>query len=273
MLDAMDSLPSLDDPRAPSADEKAAFDANGWTVVRGLCAPQEAAAYGDAIREATVAHNTESRPLAERDTYGKAFLQTMNLWRVDSRVARFTLACRFASMAAGLLGVEKVRLYHDQSLFKEPGGGHTPWHQDGSFWPLDQSRTITMWMPLVDASAEMGTMSFADGSHRRGLIEKTPGISDRTEVFFQKFIEGEGLHVGTAGAMRAGDATFHSGLTLHGAPGNPTDRVRAVMTVIYLADGMTVTEPKNPGQVNDLATWLPGLRPGDLAASELNPVV
>ena len=269
----MDSLPSLDTPRALTTEEKTTYDGKGWTVVRGLCSPEEVAAYGETIREATIAHNTETRPLAERDTYGKAFLQTMNLWRVEPSVARFTLAPRFAGVAAALLGVERVRLYHDQSLFKEPGGGRTPWHQDGSYWPLDQSQTITMWMPLIDISEDMGSMSFADGSQTRGLIEKEPGISDRTEVYYQSYIEREGLPIGTAGAMRAGDATFHSGLTLHGAPGNPTNRVRAVMTVIWMADGLRVTEPKNPGQTNDLATWLPGLHPGDLAASELNPVV
>ncbi len=125
----------------------------------------------------------------------------------------------------------------------------------------------------MDVSEEMGSMSFADASHAKGLIEKEPGISDRTEVFFQKTIEREGMNVSTAGAMGAGDATFHSGLTLHGAPGNPTDRVRAVMTVIYLADGLTVREPKNPSQGNDLATWFPGLKPGDAAASEINPLL
>ena len=59
-------------------------------------------------------------------------------------------APRFAEVAARLLGVEGVRLYHDQGLFKEPGGGPTPWHQDGYYWPLDTERTITLWMPLVD---------------------------------------------------------------------------------------------------------------------------
>ena len=57
---------------------------------------------------------------------------------------------RFAGVAAALLGVDGVRLYHDQALFKEPGGGPTPWHQDQVYWPLATDRTITMWMPLVD---------------------------------------------------------------------------------------------------------------------------
>ena len=34
---------------------------------------------------------------------------------------RFTLARRFAKIAADLMGVEGVRIYHDQALFKEPG--------------------------------------------------------------------------------------------------------------------------------------------------------
>ena len=47
--------------------------------------------------------------------------------------------------------------------------------------------------------------------------------------------------------------------------------MRPVMTVIYFADGARVTEPETGYQRFDLAVWLPGLEPGDLAASEINP--
>ena len=67
--------------------------------------------------------------------------------------------------------------------------------------------------------------------------------------------------------MRAGDASFHSGWTVHKALGNTADRMREVMTVIWFADGLPVLEPANSAQANDLASWLPGLAPGDLAAS------
>lgn len=250
-----------------------AFRDNGWVLLREVCPPDDMRVYGPAIREAAMRHNTETRPLEERDTYGRAFLQVMNLWRADPVVAQFTLAKRFAGIAAQLLGVDKVRLYHDQALFKEPGGGHTPWHQDGFFWPLRQDRTVTMWMPIVDVPAEMGTMSFADNSHGQGIISLDEGISDDSEVFYDEFVRSHGLRVRTSGAMRAGDATFHSGLTLHRAPGNPTDRIREVMTVIYYADGEVIQEAKNGFQENDTASWFPGLKAGDLAASELNPIL
>ncbi len=45
------------------------------------------------------------------------------------------------------------------------------------------------------------------------------------------------------------------------------------MTVIYFPDGMRVGAPENRRQASDLARWLPGCGPGDLAASELNPVL
>lgn len=82
-----------------------------------------------------------------------------------------------------------------------------------------------------------------------------------------------GLSVVSGQSMAAGDATFHSGWTLHKAPGNDTERMRSIMTVIYFADGTHVSEPKNVAQENDLRGWLPGCQPGDLAASPLNPLI
>ena len=49
--------------------------------------------------------------------------------------------------------------------------------------------------------------------------------------------------------------------------------MREVMTVIYFPDGMWVATPENRRQASDLARWLPGCAPADLAASELNPVL
>jgi ectoine hydroxylase-related dioxygenase (phytanoyl-CoA dioxygenase family) len=266
-------LPPLDSPYDVPIEDITAYRDKGWVLLRGVCNPEEAAAYGEVLRTATIRNNTETRPLEERDLYGRAFLQTMNLWRLDEDAARFTLSHRFADIAAKLLGVERVRLYHDQSLFKEPGGGYTPWHQDGWYWPVRHERSVTMWMPLVDVPAEMGSMSFASGSNHIGVIPLGGGISGQSEAFFEGFVLGRQLPVETGGAMSAGDATFHSGVTLHRAPGNPTDRVRAVMTVIYVADGEIVQTPANENQESDLKNWFPGLKPGDMINSPLNPVL
>jgi hypothetical protein len=266
------AVADLSSPYDLSSESIESFRKNGHVLLRKLCPSPAIEGYRDAIIAAAMAHNRETRPLEDRDTYGKAFLQIMNLWRVDETVRNFVFAKRFAKVAADLLGVPSVRLYHDQALFKEPGGGHTPWHQDQFYWPLQTNNTVTLWMPLVDVSEVMGSMTFASGSHLAGEATST-AISDQSEAFFDDFVKQKGFPLETAGAMNAGDATFHTGWALHRAPGNVTDRVRAVMTIIYFADGTPIAEPRNDFQKNDLATWLDSGTPGTPAAGPLNPVL
>lgn len=265
-------LPDLSKDYLLTAEQIQDYQRDGHVVLRGVASPEEVAAYRPILVEAVDRYKSQVRPLAERDTYGKAFLQIMNLWRGDERAAKFVLARRFARMAAELMGVSGVRLYHDQALFKEPGGGPTPWHQDQFYWPLETNHTITMWMPLVDLSPEMGPMGFASGSQRAGYIGKL-AISDKSEAVFKQYVLDKGYQVTSDGAMRAGDCSFHAGWTLHNAPANQTDRMREVMTIIYFADGVKVGEVDHPNRANDLKTWLPGLQTGDVAASPLNPLL
>jgi len=196
----------------------------------------------------------------------------MNLWEFDEQVRPFTLARKFGSVAARLMGVERVRLYHDQALYKEPGGGFTPWHQDMYYWPLDTVNTVTMWMPLVDIALEMGTLTFATGSHHDGLV-KNVEISDESEKALDDYVAEKKYEAFTPPFMKAGDATFHNGLTLHKAGGNSTQNMREVMTVIYFADGARVTAPINEWQEKDRQRWLASIEPGELANSDLNPLI
>ena len=68
--------------------------------------------------------------MAERSTYQRAFLQVMNVWSKDQICQQFSFGKRLARVAAELMGVKGVRIYHDQALYKEAGGGFTPWHAD-----------------------------------------------------------------------------------------------------------------------------------------------
>jgi ectoine hydroxylase-related dioxygenase (phytanoyl-CoA dioxygenase family) len=247
-----------------------AFARDGHVLVRGLLAPEEAASFRPVIERAALDTAWDKRPIEERDTYGKAFLQSFNLWRLDPTIEAFVRDERFARTAAALLGVDSVRLYHDQALCKEPGGGRTPWHQDQYYWPMDTDRTITMWMPLVDVPEEIGTMTFASGSHRLGDL-RGHAISDASDAEFGRLIEERRLPTCTYGAVRAGDATFHAGWTVHSAGANPTDLLRTVMTIIYVADGSRVRTDLSEAQDFDRRVWLGGAEPGSLIDGELNP--
>lgn len=269
---AVERLPDLSSPYPLAEAQVKEYKQNGHILLRGVCRPEDLPPYRDAIAEDVRQHSLDKAKLEERDTYGKAFLQVMNLWTRDETCRRYVIARRFARIAADLMGVSGVRLYHDQALFKEAHGGFTPWHQDQHYWPLATNNTLTMWMPLVDADEHMGLMRFASGSHTEGYLGDLE-ISDKSEAHFAEYIKQRGYRLSTPVAMRAGDATFHSGWTLHCAPGNDTDRVREVMTIIYFADGARVSEPDNENRKDDLRDWLPGCVPGDLASSPLNPVL
>src|SRR3712207_5687094 len=101
-------LPSMQSGYPLPPEQINQFRQDGHTLTRGLCTPDEMAAYRPVIHDAADRFNWETRPLEERDTYGKAFLQIQNLWARDEAVKRFVLARRFARVAAELLGVEGV---------------------------------------------------------------------------------------------------------------------------------------------------------------------
>ncbi len=272
MSSSVATLPTLSDFITVSKEQVAEFRKNGHTLIRNILSPEEIEAFRPVILEAADKQNTEKRKLEDRDTYGKAFLQIMNLWSNDERVKRFTLAKRFAKIAADLLEVENVRIYHDQALFKEAGGGPTPWHQDQYYWPLDTNKTVTMWMPLVDINEGMGMLTFASGSHKLGNVFDYE-ISDESEQEFDRYVKDHGFEISRPSQMKAGDATWHYGFTIHNAPGNESQKMRQVMTIIYVADGAKIVDPKNKWQENDLKTWLKSLPVGSLVSSDLNPPV
>ena len=220
------------------------------------------------VHEATRA----ALPLEARDTYGKAFLQVQDLNRKDAAVRDFVWDRDLAKIAASLMGAPAVRFYFDQALFKEPGGGATPWHQDHVYWPLATEQAITAWIPLVDVPAEMGTMEFVRGSHHsehRHLIK----ISDESEDLYSRLVAEEQLPVEPTGPMGVGDVSFHASWALHRAMGNSTPEVRQVIAVIYFEDGAALYDQIQGSQRIGYHVYFSDLKPGDVAGSDLMPVL
>jgi ectoine hydroxylase-related dioxygenase (phytanoyl-CoA dioxygenase family) len=246
-----------------------AFARDGHVLIRDINSPREIAHYRPVIQE--VVQGVKNDPQGRIDDYTKLFTQVTNVWRLSDAARRIVFSRHFAAVAAQLLGVPSVRLYHDQALFKPPGADRTPWHQDRYYWPLDTDRTITMWLPLVDVDEQMGPMIFASGSHRAEALGDLL-ISSHTDQRLSSLIAQRGWPVWSE-PVRAGDATFHAGGTLHSAGANRSDRVREILTVIYFATGTRVATPANPNQQVDLEVFLPGVKPGEEAKSELNPIL
>ncbi len=261
----------LDTPYALQPAQVAQFRRDGYIKLKSVLSPQTLAEYGRDITRLTVELNTQQRPLEERSTYDRAFLQVMNLWEQSPRVGRFVMSRRLGRLAAELLEVQGVRLYHDQSLYKEPGGGITPAHADQYYWPLASDRTITAWIPLQPVPTEMGPLGFYARSQSVSF-GRDLGISDESEAQISANMAQHGFEF-DSGAFDLGEVSFHLGWTFHKAGPNTSDRPRSVMTIIYMDADMRLAPALSPIQANDRDQWCPGAVEGEVIDTRKNPVV
>ena len=247
------------------------FRADGFVKLGGVLSAAVIAGYEPEITRTLFEQNTQTLPLEQRSTYQKAFLQVTNMWPHNEAVRRFVHCTRLAKIAADLLEVPSVRLFADQGLYKEAGGGITPWHADEYHWPLSTDRCVTVWVPLQATPREMGPLSFAVGSHRLELGRDIE-ISDESETAIQSALEAAGLQV-EDGPYALGEVSYHLGWTFHHANPNKTATPRKVMTIIYVDADIRVTPPVNPADFGVLENVIPGAVVGGLIDTPMNPVL
>ena len=267
----------LSQPFELEDDSVEAYRRDGFVRLEKVLSADALDHYGVAITQQVAARNSLAEvDWSERTTYERAFVQVMNLWRDDPVVRELVFSTRLAQIAAELMGARGVRLYHDQALYKEPSpsagvGGHTPWHVDQFYWPIEGTNTVTAWIPLQPVPEEMGPLSFAVGSHQFEA-GRDLAISDESEEQLSAALVGAGFEADSA-PYELGEVSFHAGWTFHRAGANRSDSVRRVMTIIYLDVEARVKHPENDNQQLDLETWLPGVAAGEVAASPINPVL
>jgi ectoine hydroxylase-related dioxygenase (phytanoyl-CoA dioxygenase family) len=262
---------ALNTPYQLSAEQIDFYQKNRFIKLKNVFDAETLAYYGSIIAQQVEQMNTITTKVDERDTYGKAFLQLFNLWRENDQVKAFVFSKRLAKIAADLMQVEGVRMYHDQALFKEGGGGITPWHADQFYWPLSSDKTVTAWIPLQATPLPMGPLEFSAGSHQ--IVEgRDLNIGDESEKLIgEKLRVTDFKHV--IEPFDLGEVSFHSGWVFHRAGANLTDQMRRVMTVIYMDKNMALKQPENQNQINDWHTWCPGAVVGEVIETELNPVL
>ncbi len=259
----------LDAPFALHPEQVRFYDQNGYIKLKHVLSAELLEHYRRIIQQRVAELSADALPLEQRTTYGKAFLQVMNLWTESAGVKEFVFGKRVARIAAELMNVSGVRIYHDQALYKEPGGGITPWHADQYYWPVDSDKTITAWIPLQATPAELGPLAFSERSHRL-QVGRDLEISDESEVTLKQALQQFSLE---ESGYEIGDLSFHSGWTFHRAGANTTGRPREVMTMIYMDENIRIIPSRNKNHTQDMERWAPGLMPGDTLASPLNPVI
>lgn len=212
------------------------FNRDGFVVVPGLLTNEELDRFGPAVDEAVRRRKQhDTRSLAEKSRYEQSFIQCQNLWEDSPDVRPLTFHPRVTAVAARLIGAERLRVWHDQALYKEPGGRLTDPHQDLPYWPIKEVDALTAWIPFDGSTLDNGAMGYLPGSHQIGL-RKFVNIffGEQDDILASEELAGiEPRYV----EVPRGGVAFHHGLTFHLARPNATEGVRRVHTVIYFKDG------------------------------------
>jgi len=212
-----------------------------------------------------------ARALGDSPAMGFPSLEMM--WTVDPICRAFVLSPRLGRIATELLGVEAVRLYHDNALSKLPGAGRTPWHYDAHHYPIASENVVTLWAPLQPTPRGMGPLSFARDLQAWRLV---------ADLRFDKFDDSYDRGIARAlrdadvpvddGPFALGEVSFHHTRSLHTAGPNRTSLARMALATTYLEDGARLVD--EPTLISgDFEKFMPGIGPGDPIASPLNPIL
>ncbi|MCA1815586.1 MAG: phytanoyl-CoA dioxygenase family protein [Acidobacteria bacterium] len=175
----------------------------------------------------------------ESNDPSRVLFHALGAWRVAPGFHDLLWHPAFTVPAAQLLG-GAVRFWHDQ-LFCKPArhGGVVAWHQDYSYW----TRTVPVahlscWIGLDDSTRENGALNYVPGSHRWNLLPRT-GLADDMEAIQSVLTEEQKRDFKpVAVELRAGEASFHHPLMVHGSFENRTARPRRAAVINVFRDGV-----------------------------------
>ena len=140
---------------------------------------------------------------------------------------------RIVALVKDLLGDDVIG-WGTHFFCKMPHDGkRVAWHQDASYWPLDRSKTVTVWLAIDDADIANGCMQFLAGSHEFGHLTYRPSSPEEHNVLDQTVENAEQYGTPVVDDLRAGEVSIHSDLLLHGSEANDSGRRRCGLTLRY----------------------------------------
>jgi ectoine hydroxylase-related dioxygenase (phytanoyl-CoA dioxygenase family) len=246
-----------------------AFRRDGAVCVRGAFSAEEVALVERGIERNLAAPSPRALVASRPEDPGR-FVEDFCNWQQIPEYEEFVGRSPAAAIAGALMGSERVRLYHDHLLVKEPGTSQrTPWHQDQPYYNVEGAQTCSMWMP-VDPVAREATLEFVAGSHLGPWLMPRTFMDNEARWFPEGSLEElPDIDADSAAfrilgwALEPGDAVFFHMLTLHSAGGVSAGRRRRAFSVRFLGDDVTHaprpwrTSPEFPGLAEELPAGSP----------------
>ena len=176
----------------------------------------------------------------ESDDPSRVLFHALGAWRVSPGFHDLLWHRAFGIPAAQLLN-GSVRFWHDQ-LFCKPAehGGVVAWHQDYSYWTRTRPMAhLTCWIGLDEATSSNGCLQYIPGSHKWDLLPIT-GLAGDMDAIQEALSpdQWERFQNPVAIEMKAGEASFHHPLMVHGSHENSTTSPRRATVINVVRDGV-----------------------------------
>ena len=141
--------------------------------------------------------------------------------------------------ASAILGPDLL-LWNSFVPCKPPqSDGLFDWHQDATYWQIVPSdKVITLWLAAGDVTTNNGGMRIIQGSHLQGQLSHEMTFDPKSMLRRgQRITDPFYDDAAICGDLRAGEASIHHPLTIHGSGPNTSDTWRyAVSFNIVSAD-------------------------------------
>ncbi len=250
------------------------YQRDGFVHVPGFLSGDELTELKSAVQDAVAAMGRRKVAGSELNWesgdsyYDRVFTQRLNLWRISPTVKQYMLSPELGKLLCRMSGTRGMRCWHDQALIKQPFANPTAWHLDNPYWSFHSQQSISIWIAMEDATFHNGCMWFIPGTHKLARFDNV-GIGQNMGDLFGLYPEMAKID-SVPVPMKAGDCSFHNGLTAHGAGANMTRGTRMAMTCAYMPEGATFN-----GNPNILPpSYLKTLKKGDvLENDEWNPLL
>ena len=113
------------------------------------------------------------------------------------------------------------------------------WHQDLTYWGLDDAEETTCWVALSPSNRASGCMKFIPGSHKHALVAHVDTFDDnnllsRGQEVTVEVDESEGVPV----ELETGQASMHHGHLFHASDANTTNDRRIGVAIRYIKPSM-----------------------------------
>jgi len=129
-----------------------------------------------------------------------------------------------------------VMVWRTTFFIKEP---HSPsyvsWHQDLTYWDLDDADEVTAWVALSPATVQSGCMRYVPGTHTEEIFPHHDTFAKHNQLSRGQEVtvdvdEDKAVDV----VLTPGQATLHHGRIFHSSSTNKTDDRRIGLAIRYI---------------------------------------